>query len=124
MRISGKGGLGYADAFGVRRSSTTHSANASLGWLGHTTWAIGTFKYDGSHTLKKNGASVSNGTVSGTSVSDSAVTDKLYIGAGNGTSFFTDGDIAEIVIYNTVLSDYKIISIEDELATKYGITLS
>ena len=64
MRFSGKGGLGYADAFGVRRSSTTHRANASLGWLGHTTWAIGAFKYDGSHTLKKNGASVSNGTVS------------------------------------------------------------
>jgi hypothetical protein len=123
MRVSGNGGLGNLNGFVVNRSGA-HAANISYGWLGQTVFKIASFKYDGSHTIKMNGASVSAGTVTGSTISDSKASNTLYIGAKNGTSSQMTGDIAEIVIYDTVLSDYKIISIEDELATKYGITLS
>ena len=123
MKFSGHGGLGNPNGFVVNRSGA-HAANLSYGWLGQTVFKIASFKYDGSHTIKMNGASVSAGTVTGSTISDSKSSNIIYIAARNGTSSFMTGDIAEIVIYTTALSDYKIISIEDELSTKYGITLS
>ena len=43
---------------------------------------------------------------------------------GSGASLYTDGDIAEIIIYNATLSGTDRANIEKYLGTKYGITVA
>jgi hypothetical protein len=51
------------------------------------------------------------------------VTDTLYVGGRGGTSRFTNGDIAEIIIYGRVLARNERQAIEDYLARKYALAV-
>jgi hypothetical protein len=50
---------------------------------------------------------------------------KMYLG-GTGTSYdeFWNGDLAEVIVYNRLLSDDERKKAEDYLAKKYGLTLN
>lgn len=78
---------------------------------------IQTFRYDGATaTTRFNGLSKSTSTTGNLGFSGS-----LTIGSLSDPSFYYDGDIAEIIIYNTVLDDTQIGQVESYLMTKYGI---
>jgi hypothetical protein len=49
----------------------------------------------------------------------------MYLG-GTGTSYdeFWNGDLAEVIVYNRLLSDEERKKVEDYLAKKYGLTLN
>lgn len=71
-------------------------------------------------SLKKNG---STGQIKDNGgVFDSQNTDGEFV-IGDNTSFKTEFDIAEIIIYPTILSDADRLKVESYLAIKYGISL-
>ena len=70
---------------------------------------------------RKNGAGVPL-TNSADGTYNPAINSGLYIG-GNATSESFNGGIAEIIMYNTTLSDADANKVESYLALKYGVTL-
>lgn len=80
------------------------------------TGAINRMRLDGSELTM-----VASGSNSGTTVSESNVTDTLNIGArNNGASLAFDGGLAELLIYSGVLSAGNITAVEDYLSAKWG----
>ncbi|NDD67624.1 hypothetical protein EBZ35_08290, partial [bacterium] len=67
--------------------------------------------------LLVNGTTVASGTGSGSSVP----TASLWIGR-NGSDYYT-GDVAEVLVFNTALTDAQRQSIETYLATRYGVVI-
>jgi len=81
---------------------------------------IETFKYDGTNaTLRVSGRQKSVSTTGALGLSGG-----LTIGSLSSNNFYYHGDIAEIIIYNSVLSDTQIEQIESYLMNKYGIVSS
>lgn len=92
--------------------------------IGTSTWLLISRTMDGTHAghlAWVNGVSVTRSSFVGTSNPGTAtITDDYYIGARAGTALFTAGDIAEIIIIPSVLSDPDRESIEAGLDLKYG----
>jgi nucleoside phosphorylase len=94
---------------------TTHgSANTSTGWFYATTRRDGT----SSIAVRRNGSLLANVTT-GLGVTDPASGSWISIGITSGV--YTDGDIGEIIVYDTALSDSDIDSVEAYLAEKWAI---
>lgn len=115
-----------ANGWGFRGSSTSstlyfHTSFSPNITLTHTDqFNLLEIKRSGlSITSYVNGSASGSGTISGFTTSGY---NKTSIGAENsGTSSFLDGDIAEIIIYNTALSDADRGNVETYLLNKYGI---
>lgn len=60
----------------------------------------------------------------GTITSASSVTADLFIGSRNQTSVFSNGDYAEILIYNRPLTDAEHTAVRRYLGGKWGITVT
>ena len=75
----------------------------------------------GSLFLRVNGAVYSTNLLSSGSTSD---TDSDVVEIGKVASNFLNGDISEIIVFNTPLSDSNVINVEKYLAIKYGIPIS
>ncbi len=83
----------------------------------------------GTYSIYKNGTNAASGTFqSGTSMTAGGT---LTIGAeqdATGGSFDAnqdyDGDIAEVIIYNTALNDAQRVILENYLASKYGLSVT
>ena len=82
-----------------------------------TSPTIETFRYNGSQSLIRfNGFPKLLSTTGNLGLSGS-----LTIGSLSDNTFYYDGDIAEIIIYNSVLSGTQIDQVESYLMTKYAI---
>lgn len=65
-----------------------------------------------------------NGTTAGSGAPSGDIFDNtstLYLGCYNATDFFWDGDVAEVLIYNSALSTTNRQSVENYLTTKYSL---
>lgn len=77
---------------------------------------------DAGHKIWVDGVLGTRGTIAGSGdPGTGSSTADYYIGGRAGSSLFTTGDIAEIVVYNRVLSGADRASIEIYLAGKYGL---
>lgn len=106
-----------------------------VNWFG-TAWAVAEFRFAGGNTIDsvlaywKNGLlQANNGAQSaltefGTVTSDRSVTADLFIGSRNQASLFSNGDYAEILIYNRPLSDAEHERVRRYLAAKWSIAVS
>jgi hypothetical protein len=56
------------------------------------------------------------------SVNDDA--DPLYLGKRGDNSYYLDGDIAEVLIYNEQLTQQQRLAVESQLAQRYGVTVT
>ena len=74
--------------------------------------------------LRKNGGSLSteNAPVGTETVSTADASVNFTIGAFSGQSFYLNGDIAELIIYNAALSDANRVLVENYLLAKWAIT--
>ena len=99
------------------RASVANLGNGTTGAAAATWHRIG-FLYDGSsYTFRLNGASTGTG-----SVSQSFASRDTQVGANQGAgSEPMIGDLAELLVYNSVLSDTDRDNVEAYQATKYGL---
>lgn len=102
----------------------SNAPNTSLG-LANTNPVVLTFKMNESGgtrtvTYRKNGTQISANTASNSNTVAWANPEVGSINNG-GTAYYT-GDIAEILIYNSILSDADCASTEAYLKAKYGMT--
>lgn len=75
--------------------------------------------------LQSDGSEIEGGGfATGTITSGRSVTADLFIGSRNQASVFSNGDHAEILIYNRPLSDAEHASVRRYLAAKWGIAVS
>lgn len=115
LSVSKTGAATYA-------SNVTMAANA---------WKIVCWKSGGRDTSSTKAAGMynasvrSNGVVgkgiAGTSTANGTAS---YIGASKGTGAFLKGQIAEVIIYNSVLSHAEVQQIEAYLSAKYAVSVS
>lgn len=83
-----------------------------------TNFIISTAIYNGASSLvRENGAQRSTGTAS------YGLANGVTVGGRYGQSYWLDGDVAEIIGYNSVLGMSDRIKVENYLAIKYGFTL-
>ena len=73
-------------------------------------------------TIRVNGGAAAGTDSGSTGFAISSPTYDLHIGQAAGSSFNLDGDICEIIIYDSALSDTDREAVEDYLMTKWGIT--
>lgn len=98
-------------------NATTHGTASSLiGWFYITTRRNGTAQI----RVRRNGSTIADVT-SGTGVTNAASGSWIYIGAGHdgGLLRYTTGDIGELIVYDTSLSDTDVDSVEAYLAAKW-----
>lgn len=107
-----------------------------VGWRG-TDWAVAECRFSGGSNIDsvlaywKNGALQANNgsssgatTEAGTVTSSRSVTADLFIGSRNQASIFSNGDYAEILIYNRPLTDAEHTAVRRYLGGKWGITVT
>ena len=61
-----------------------------------------------------------NGISQGTAVTQNALTSSFYVSSRSGTNYYFNGDLYEIIIYNSALSDYTRNGVEQYLISKWG----
>ncbi len=71
-----------------------------------------------------NGATAPGTTESGTVTSGRIATADLFIGSRNQASIFSNGDYAEILIYNRSLTDAEHSRVRRYLGSKWSITVT
>lgn len=112
-------------------------ANAGVAtWLG-TDWAIADFRISPGTTIDgvlaywkngtlqaNNGAAIAGTTESGTVTSNRIATADLFIGSRNQSSVFSNGDYAEILVYNRPLTDGEHAAIRRYLGRKWSVTVA
>jgi hypothetical protein len=97
----------YAGAWAYRRTTLQDGPSTdNTDWIG-SGWAIASHSYDGVGSIYKNGAFVSNTTLSGTARPNTDVTASLNLASRNQASLFLTGDIAQIVIVPLVSSSLR-----------------
>lgn len=101
-------------------------------WFG-TAWAVAELRIapgsaiDDIFTVRKNGGIVANnGAILGTGAvtSNRSVTADLFVGSRNQATILSNGDYAEILIYNRPLTDAEHTAVRRYLAGKWGITVT
>jgi len=108
-------------SWSIRRSSNYHyGLSGNSDWIG-SGWSLGSFIYNGTGYVYKNGSLISSQSSSGSSLSSSIITDVLNIGSRNQSSLFLNGSIAEILIYDTPLSNTLRLGIENYLMNRWNI---
>ncbi len=121
----------------VRRSpSFVRAIDGQQSWVG-TDWGVFDFRVAAaanavaSMTYWKNGVVRPNnseylagGAGTGSITSGQTVTAQLCIGSRNQASVFSNGDYAEILIYNRPLTDAEHSSVRRSLGSKWGVTVA
>ena len=122
----------------VNRTAAPAFRRAIIGvtsWLG-TSWAVAEGRiaaaanmvaaadYWRNGGLQSDGSEITGGGFgTGTITSSRSVTADLFIGSRNQASVFSNGDYAEILIYNRPLTDAEHTAVRRYLAAKWAITL-
>jgi hypothetical protein len=73
-------------------------------------------------SARVNGGSAVSGNQATKAASAADASGDLTLGSSSGATFFLNGDIAEIIIYNSALSDTDRAAVESYLISKWGIT--
>jgi hypothetical protein len=113
--------LWFTDNIVYQRSRTdaftAHgTANTNTGWFYVTTRRTGTTQM----RVRRNGTTISDVTT-GSGITSPASGNWSAIGKDTGiNNYRTTGDIAEIIVYSTALSDDDVLRVEAYLATKWG----
>jgi hypothetical protein len=103
------------------RGTNLHSASGSTGWFGSSN-AIGSLRYDGSGNYRKDGGTaLANNTVSGSSRTNSSVTDAFNICSRNRTAVFGEGLLGTLAIYDGAASDSMLKRLEHAAAYSFKI---
>ena len=124
----------YEGAWTIRRGAGSSAVRYgpivdSSDWIG-SGWALASLTYnsEGVGAIYKNGTFVSDSTLdlsttapATSALSNSDVTASLNIASRNGSGLFLNGDIGEIVIYNSALSSVSREAVENYLLAKWGI---
>jgi hypothetical protein len=110
----------------VRRGSNTHAGDRvtlsnEADWIGNA-WSLASFVYNGAGYVYKNGNLIANQSDTGSSISNTIITDTLNIASRNQTDIFLNGSIAEIIIYDKPLPNLYRIGIENYLKNKWNIS--
>jgi hypothetical protein len=69
-----------------------------------------------------NGGTSASGNTNSASVNTGSAIADLHVGSRSGGGFYWNGNIAEIVIYNSALSDANRALVEQALIAKWGLT--
>lgn len=114
------GSTGEENFFTDGANGASNTISKATGAINNSAGAVLTIRAPGAggtHTIRANGG---NGVVSSgsTPASDSGTTG-FYVGRREGTNGFMNGHIAEIIAYNSNLSDADCLKIERYLAIKY-----
>lgn len=103
------------------RRTTTHSGTGVSNWFGQDA-AIGSLRYGGSTQYRKNGgANVSNGTVSGTALSNTSTTNALNICSRDRSLLFSDGLLGSLAIYDGDATNSMLKRLEHSVAYSFKI---
>jgi hypothetical protein len=110
----------------VRRGSNIHEGDTNTlangtDWIGDS-WSLASFVYNGAGYVYKNGVLVTSQSHSGSTLSNTILTDTLNIASRNQNSIFLNGSIAEIIIYDKPLPNLYRIGIEKYLKNKWNIS--
>ncbi len=107
--------------------TTQSSKDLSLNWAADNIAKITTHRFDGTHanhTLHINGILQTLTDALTANPGTTTVTDNFYIGNRFAPPQPFGGYIAEIIVYNTALSDSERQTVENYLSVKYGISLT
>jgi hypothetical protein len=108
----------------VYTDATRTTPSAAAGQATTTEFNIIEYSYTstvGRDAYKNNGATIITDNENKTPSNNNF---EIYIGNERGTSRFVDGDIAEVIIYNTRLNSAQRIIVNNYLAAKYNKTLT
>jgi len=108
----------------VYTDATRTTPSAAAGQATTTEFNIIEYSYTstvGRDAYKNNGATIITDNENKTPLNNNF---EIYIGNERGTSRFVDGDIAEVIIYNTRLNSAQRIIVNNYLAAKYNKTLT
>lgn len=113
----------------VNKSGTSTAKNHPSGatWATDGVWRMTSQTYNGTHAsflLWVNGSSVSLSDVTVASPGTAAVNNPVYLGMRGGSTNALNGDLAEIIIYDSSLSTADRQSVEAYLNQKYFSTVS
>lgn len=97
------------------------------GWLGRD-WVVVSVAYDdsqpaGHFQVRRNGWLQDNADTEGRALSDTTEVATLFIGSRNQRDYWSDMDLAEIILVNRALDPAEIRVVEDYLASKWAIAL-
>ncbi len=101
-----------------KRSGSGNDASGSGSWLGSNI-AVASLIYNGSGTYYKNGTSQSNGSVNGSSLSNTSTTKDFYI-FYRGGGVLSDGYLSEFVLWSSDKSSNRT-AIEYNIKTYYSV---
>jgi Alpha-L-arabinofuranosidase B, catalytic len=79
-----------------------HAGSGTTSWSG-VDYSIYDLTYDSTGSVNTNGVPVPNGTIYGTTVPNTIVTQPLYIGKRGENTIFSNMNMSELVLYNSVL---------------------
>lgn len=102
-----------------RRSASSHYANGTGSWLG-SSMSVASLIYNGSGTYYKNGSSQSNGSVTGSALSNTSTTKDFFIFSRGGGSVFSDGYLSEFVLWSSDKSSDRT-NIETNIKNFYSL---
>jgi hypothetical protein len=114
----GSGGLTSVHRGGTKEF-TTSAANA----MG-SAWATFGATYNGDWSVSKSGTAITVTPGGDPSVADSTLEETLWICSRVGTSFFSDGDLGEILIWDDPLSAGDFAAAEDYLGARWGVAIA
>ena len=104
------------------RGGAAHEGPGTSGWFGSSN-AIGSLRYDGAGQYRKDGGTnISNGTLFGTSRTNSSVTTALNICSRNRTAVFGDGLLGTLAVYDGSASDAMLKRLEHAAAYSFKIS--
>jgi hypothetical protein len=112
----------YWGAWAFYRNGAYHDGPTftNFDWIGND-WAIASLTYDGVGTIYKNGEFITNATNQGTARTNSDVTAALNIAARNQGSVFLNGNIGQILIITSALSNSARKRVEHAYAFSFKI---
>ncbi len=117
--------LSYDNATGnidyCNNSSSTFIAQVQAAGFININYQIITATFDGANTqtITSNNAA----TFSNASASVATTIDRAWIGGKTSSAFFLNGGIAELIIYNRLLSSTEITKVKRYLANKWGLII-
>lgn len=112
---------GYT-AWLVNRGGGTHSADINWGWIGNSPTVVSFSYMTGTGVVGKEWLDVGFNAVNGTTRTNTSLTDSLYVYSRAGSTDFSKGHLAELIIITNGLSEANQLLIQRYLATKYGVS--
>jgi hypothetical protein len=110
----------YFSSWQFRRDAASHIGTISQS-LSTGAMALYSLRYDTVASVAKNGSLLLNTGLTGSTVANTSVTTALNICSRNQTGAFSQGDLCEVVIYNSAITDAERAQVDEYLNNKWGV---